>query len=115
MRSEWPRRGEVWDVELGSTRGHEQAGRRPALVLSTNRFNSGPTGLVIVVPLTTRDRRQPLHVRIEPPEAGLRRRSYVKCEDVRSISIERLARRRGLAEPKTVAAAAARIRLLVGA
>ncbi len=110
-----PRRGEIWDVNLGATQGHEQAGRRPALILSVDSFNHGPSGLVIAVPLTTRFRRQPLHVRVEPPEGGLRRRSFAKCEDVRSVSVKRLARRRGKLKRETVAAVAARVRLLVGA
>jgi mRNA interferase MazF len=85
-----PRYGEVWLCELDPVRGHEQAGRRPALVVSPDRFNQGPAGLVIVVPLTTRDRRVPLHVAIDPPEGGLRGRSFALCEMVRSIAIERL-------------------------
>jgi mRNA interferase MazF len=86
-----PRYGEVWLCELYPVRGHEQAGRRPALVVSPDRFNQGPAGLVIVVPLTTRDRRVPLHVAIDPPEGGLRGRRFALCEMVRSISQQRLA------------------------
>jgi mRNA interferase MazF len=109
-----PRRGEIWSVELDPTRGREQAGRRPALVISVDRFNQGPAGLVIVVPLTTVDKRQPLHVRLEPPQGGVREPSFAKSEDLRSVSVERLISRWGAVEPETVRAVAARIRLLTG-
>lgn len=108
-----PRQGEVWRLDLGSTRGHEQAGERPALVLSVDKFNAGPAGLVIVVPLTTVDKRQPLHVRIEPPEGGVREPSFIKAEDVRSVSTGRLLERWGTVALPTMRAVAARVGLLM--
>ena len=48
-----PGRGEVWLADLYPTRGHEQAGRRPVLVVSEDLFNRGPAGLVIVLPTTS--------------------------------------------------------------
>jgi mRNA interferase MazF len=97
-----PQRGEIWTVDLDPTRGHEQAGKRPALVLSASLFNQGPAGLVIVLPLTTRDKRIPTHIRIAPPEAGLPAVSFIKCEDIRSVSTERLTRRWGAVAPETL-------------
>jgi mRNA interferase MazF len=41
-----PNRGEVWLVDLNPIRGREQAGRRPALVVSVDEFNNGPADLV---------------------------------------------------------------------
>ena len=41
-------RGEIWQVNLNPTRGHEQAGIRPALVLSVDVFHNGPAELVII-------------------------------------------------------------------
>jgi mRNA interferase MazF len=101
------------DVDLRPTRGHEQAGRRPALVISADRFNHGPAGLVVVLPLTSRAKGIPLHVEIEPPEGGVRRRSFAKPEDIRSISTERLGRRRGSVSPGTIVAVEARLRALL--
>jgi hypothetical protein len=63
-----PRRGEVWPVDLNPPRGHEQAGRRPALVVPADAFNRSRAGLVMVVPLTTRARGIPTHVEVRPPE-----------------------------------------------
>ncbi len=85
-----PARGEVWQVDFGAPRGHEQGGVRPALVLSVNLFNNSPADLVVVLPITTKRKRVLWHVEVQPPEGGLRATSYIKCEDVRSISKDRL-------------------------
>lgn len=106
-------RGEVWLVDLNPTRGHEQAGTRPALVVSADEFNHGPAGLVIVAPMTTRERGIPLHVSVDPPEVGLDRRSFIKCEDVRSVSEQRLVRRFGVVSPETLALVADRLRIVL--
>jgi mRNA interferase MazF len=106
-------RGEVWDVDLDPGRGREQRGRRPALVVSTDRFNHGPAGLVVVVPLTSREKRIPLHVPIEPPEGGLRARGFAKPEDIRSVALERLSRRRGAVSPRTLELVESRLRVLL--
>ena len=106
-------RGEVWLVDLNPTRGHEQAGRRAALVVSSDVFNHGPAGLVVLIPLTTRDRRIPLHIRVDPPEGGVRKPSFVKCEDVGSVSTIRLVERWGEVSPQTLAGVADRLRILL--
>jgi mRNA interferase MazF len=86
-----PNRGEIWLADFDPVRGHEQGRQRPALIISNNQFNNGPAGLVVVVPLTTRERaRIPLRVQIDPPDGGLRERSWALCEAVRSISTDRL-------------------------
>jgi mRNA interferase MazF len=98
-----PARGEVWYADSGPVPGHEQAGHRPALVVSANLFNAGPAGLVVVLPMTTVDRGIPLHVAVEPPEGGVRERSLIKCEDIRSIDQRRLTRHLGAASQETMA------------
>ena len=106
-------RGEVWLVDLNPTRGHEQAGRRPALVVSSDVFNHGPAGLVVLIPMTTRDRRIPLHIRIDPPEGGVRKPSFAKCEDVRWVSTTRLVQRWGKVSSQTLARVGDRLRILL--
>jgi mRNA interferase MazF len=108
-----PSRGEVWEVDLGTTRGHEQAGRRPGLVVSTDPFNHGPAGLVVVLPMTTRAKGIPLHVEVDPPEGGVREKSFVKPEDIRSVSRERLRARRGRVSPSTLAGVERMLRVLL--
>jgi mRNA interferase MazF len=85
-----PNRGEIWLADLNPIRGHEQAGTRPVLIISTNSFNHGPAGLVFVLPLTRTDRRIPIHVPIDAPEGGVSARSYILCDAVRSIAKDRL-------------------------
>jgi mRNA interferase MazF len=97
-----PRRGEIWLADLDPTRGHEQRGKRPVLVVSVDRFNEGPAGLVIVVPLTSRARGIPSHIRIAPPEGGLQTESFALVEAVRSISKTRLVRPWGPVSPGTL-------------
>jgi mRNA interferase MazF len=88
-----PSRGEIWSANLNPTRGHEQAGDRPVLIVSTNVFNHGPTDLVFVLPLTRTDRRIPFHIPVAPPEGGLTSRSFILCDALRSVSKERLGSR----------------------
>ena len=85
-----PNRGEIWSVDLSPTRGHEQAGMRPVLIISSNVFNHGPSGLVVVLPLTRTNRHIPLHIPILPPEGGVTSPSFALCDAVRSISRDRL-------------------------
>jgi len=108
------KRGEVWLIDLNPVRGHEQAGKRPALVISVDLFNSGPAGFVVVLPITTKDKKIPLHVRLEPPEGGLNEISFVKCEDVRSVSTERLTVCLGQVSQSVLALVEDRVKILLG-
>ncbi len=66
-----PSRGEVWDINLDPTLGHELAGDRPALILSVEIFNEGPADLVVVIPITRTERKVCWRVPVKPPEGGL--------------------------------------------
>jgi mRNA interferase MazF len=113
MTRQLPSRGEIWMVDLNPTRGHEQAGVRPALVASVDTFNHGPAGLAVVLPVTSREKGIPLHVPVDAPEGGLTMRSFVKTEDVRSVAIERLTRRLGKVADATMARVVDRLRILL--
>jgi mRNA interferase MazF len=108
-----PVRGEIWLVDLNPNRGHEQGGRRPGLVVSVDLFNQGPAGLVIVIPITTKEKGIPWHVEIKAPEGGLTKRSFIKCEDIRSVSRERLVQRLGQVTRNTLDAVEDRLRILL--
>jgi mRNA-degrading endonuclease toxin of MazEF toxin-antitoxin module len=64
--------------------------------------------------MTTTDRRNKLHVRVEPPDGGLNRVCYAMPEMVRSLSTIRLQRKLGLASPDTVEAVAKHVGILIG-
>lgn len=107
------RQGEVWLCELDPTRGREQAGRRPAVIVSVDQLGTGPSDLAIVVPLTTTPSDNPIRSRIVPPEGGLRRPSWALADMVRSIDRSRLVERWGKLEKPTLHEIASRVRLLV--
>lgn len=103
-------RGDVWDAEFAPIRGREQAGRRPAVIVTADILNRGPSGLIYVLPITSRERRVRLHVPILPPEGGLTVPSFVMCEQLRVFATERLIRRRGAVSSDTLAAIEERLR-----
>ncbi len=108
-----PRRGEIWLADLHPTRGREQSGRRPVLILSVDLFNSGPADLIVVLPLTSTIRDIPLHVTLEKGNGGVKNRSAILCEAIRSIAKERLVSRWGVLSPATLAEVEDRLRILL--
>jgi mRNA interferase MazF len=109
-----PSRGEVWLLHLDPTQGREQAGTRPALVVSVDRFNHGPAELAVVIPITSRHKGVPWHVSLVPPEGGVKQECFIKCEDVRSVSTGRFSRHWGLVSPDTMREVEDRLRILIG-
>lgn len=108
-----PARGDIWCVRFDPIVGREQGGERPCLVFSDDRFNQSRAELVIVLPITRTGRGLASHVRVTPPEGGLKDVSFIKCEDIRSISKRRLQTRWGKVSPSTLAAVEDRVRLLL--
>jgi mRNA interferase MazF len=97
-----PRAGEIWNVNFDPQVGREQAGVRPALVISHDRFNRLPNGLHIVAPITGTDRGLAYHVPIAAPEGGLTKDSHIMCEQEKSQSIDRFIDRRGVVSGQTL-------------
>ncbi len=108
-----PVKGEIWLVDLNPIRGREQAGFRPCLIVSTDLFNQGKSGLVVVLPMTSKNKNIPLHVMVNPPEGGLKKPSFIKCEDIRSVSIERLTDKLGVVSSSTMFMVSERLRILL--
>ncbi len=78
-----PARKEVWLITLDPTVGREQAGIRPALVVSADIFNQGFAELVYIIPITSRAKNIRSHVQLLPPEGGLSLPSYMKPVQIR--------------------------------
>ena len=76
-----PRQGDLVALDFDPQSGHEQKGRRPALVISKDAFNKG-TGLAICCPITNTDRSVPFHVPISGRTALT---GFVMCEQVKSL------------------------------
>lgn len=101
-------------VDLNPTRGHEQAGRRPALVISVDEFNHGPADLVTIIPITGSDRRIPVHTQVEPPEGGLTKTSFILCDQTRTITRGRMISRLGMIQRETLANVEDNLKILLG-
>lgn len=81
MKQYIPEKGDFIVVTFDPQSGHEQRGRRPALVISNTLFNQR-TGLAIVCPITSTERGYPFHVAvIRNPDV----RGFVMVEQVKSI------------------------------
>lgn len=77
------KQGEVHWVNLSPTAGHEQRGKRPAIVVSNNDFNAF-TNLVMAVPVTTNMKDFPLH--LELPKS-MKTKGKALIEHQRSIDL----------------------------
>jgi mRNA interferase MazF len=91
---------DLWLVDFGDPYPGEPAAHRPALILGPpDTFGPG-FPFVIVVPLTTAQRRLSLHVEVEASaDSGLDITSYIQCELIRSINRNRLVHRLGAVGP----------------
>ncbi|HKI31615.1 MAG TPA: type II toxin-antitoxin system PemK/MazF family toxin [Gemmataceae bacterium] len=89
-------RGEGWRADLSPTRGSEQSGVRPVLVVQTDRANPHSPH-TIIVPFTTKIRQKvlPSHVLVPAGEGGLTQDSVALCEQIRVIDNSRLLARLG--------------------
>jgi mRNA interferase MazF len=88
-----PRQGDLIALTFDPQSGHEQRGRRPALVVSKDLFNRS-TGLAMVCPITNTDRGHPFHVPL-PDASSLT--GFVMVEQVKSVDYR--ARRARRIEP----------------
>lgn len=95
------KKGEIWLVELPSTNGHEQAGKRPVIVIADTEAN-----IVIIVPLTSnlQSLRFPHTMEVKPSkENGLNTVSIALIFQVRAIDKKRLKNKIGELEHSTLA------------
>lgn len=113
-----PLRGEISPADLGTGRGHEQARARPVLVVSDDAFNSGLAELVMVIPLTSQTKKSkniPAHIPVDPPEGGLKTPSVLLCDQLRTLSKDRLGQKPwGSVSATTLADVETAVRMLLG-
>lgn len=87
-----PRRGEVWWVDLNPVVGHEQAKHRPCLVISVDEVNASRCGVLVVVPLTTKEKNLVWQVPAAWQRASSRVQqtaSFILVQHLRAVSILR--------------------------
>lgn len=76
------KQGDIIKLDLTPTKGHEQAGYRPALVVSNASFSQA-SHMRMVCPITNTNRNSPLHVALN----GLQTTGFVMCDQVRVVDI----------------------------
>ena len=106
-------RGDVIWADLNPSIGHEQSGRRPVLILSSDVFNNR-SGTVIAVAITSQEPRAgfPLTLSLENEE--LPKRSWVKISQIRTLSVQRMGEKITRLSPENLARAVAGLNEIIG-
>ena len=95
-------RGEIRWADLNPTRGKEQSGQCPVLILSHDVCNER-SGTVIAVALTSQPQRSGFSLTLELTSPRLPKRSWVKISQIRTLATQRIGNRLGRASPEELA------------
>ena len=95
------RRGEIYFVNLNPTKGREQRGQRPVLVVSVDAINSQPLVVAVVVGTDAKKvpRDYPVNVRLSAEEKGLPQDTVFLCFQIRSLDASRFQDTKGALRP----------------
>ncbi|MEW6066707.1 MAG: type II toxin-antitoxin system PemK/MazF family toxin [Nitrospirota bacterium] len=101
---ETPRKGEIWLVDFSPSIGSEIKEQHPALIVSVDELNESSWGLIVVCPITTFRKEKPfrLHVLMSPPEGGIKHESIIRCDQIKSVSIQRFSKKWGSVDENTM-------------
>jgi mRNA interferase MazF len=78
------KQGDIVKLNFNPQSGHEQAGYRPAVVVSNNFFNA-KTNLTIVCPITNTNKSFPLHVILD---SRTKTTGVVLCEQLKTVDLD---------------------------
>lgn len=106
-------RGEIRWADLDPVRGREQAGQRPVLILSHDVFNER-SGTVIALALTSKEPRADFPLTVESSAAHLRKKSWIKVSQIRTLAVERIGKRLAIASPEEIARAVDGLNEIIG-
>ncbi len=106
-------RGEIRWANLNPTRGHEQAGLRPVLVLSQDIFNKR-SGTVIAVAITSQPQRAGFPLTLKIKSISLTNQSWVKISQIRILSVERIGKKIARAQPEELTQVIAGLNEIIG-
>jgi mRNA interferase MazF len=106
-------RGEIYWADLSPGRGHEQAGRRPVLILSHDVFNER-SGTVIAMAVMSLPQQAGFPLTLEIGTEGLPKRSWVKISQVRTLATERIGKRIARLTPEELAKVVDGINEIIG-
>ena len=107
-------KGEIRWAELNLTRGREQAGLRPVLIISQDVFNQR-SGTVIAMALTSQPQRAGFPLTFELKIEDLPNRSWVKISQIRTLSVERIGKLIGKASAEEVGTVIDGLNEIIGA
>lgn len=95
------KRGQIYFVNLNPTKGREQTGRRPVLVVSDDAINRQPLVATVVVGTDSANvpRDYPVNVRVRAAESGLSKDSVFLCFQIRSLDHRRFLDAEGFPKP----------------
>jgi mRNA interferase MazF len=106
-------RGDIWWADLNPTRGHEQSGVRPVLIISQNVFNQR-SGTVIALALTSQTPTASFPLTLLITSTSLPKQSWVKISQIRTLSIDRLSSKIGSISPEELATVISGLNEIVG-
>jgi mRNA interferase MazF len=106
-------RGEIYWADLDPTKGREQAGQRPVLVLSQEIFNER-SGTVIAMALTSQPQKAGFPLTLELTDPALPKKSWIKISQIRTLSTERIGKRITLLPEKELDLAIEGLNELIG-
>jgi mRNA interferase MazF len=105
--------GDILIADLDPVVGHEQGGRRPVVVVSSQQYSVIP-GLFLAIPLTTTDRGLRHHVAVPPGKTtGLDRNCYAMPEQIRALAHKRIHRQLGILDDATIRKISRYLRLFI--
>jgi mRNA interferase MazF len=97
-----PKRGEIYLVSLDPTIGSEIKKVRPAVIIQ-NDVGNQYSSVTIIAPITSGDKAvYPVEVEIKAPEGGLENNSLILLNQIRTVDRQRLIKRLGRLEEKTM-------------
>lgn len=79
-----PKQGDICYMDFAPTKGHEQTGKRPAIIISKDNYNKY-TGLAVLCPITTNTKNFPTHYELLNTK---RIKGSVLCEHIRSVDFK---------------------------
>ena len=106
-------RGEIRWADLDPTKGHEQAGHRPVLILSHDVFNER-SGTVIAMAITSKAQRAGFPLTLELTDFKLPKQSWLKISQIRTLSVERIGKKLGRASAEEMIQAVEGLNEIVG-
>lgn len=106
-------RGEIRWADLNPTRGNEQSGLRPVLVLSHNVFNER-SGTVIATALTSQPQKAGFPLTMPIESAALPKKSWVKISQIRTLSVERIGKKIGSVSAEEIMRVIAGLNEIIG-